>query len=192
MVEITEPAQAYLLDLLTKQEEKDTGIRIFIADPGTPTAETCIAYCRFGEEQEDDERVEYEGFTAWIDNRSQPFLIDALVDYAEDRMGGQLTIKAPNAKAPQVSEDSPIEDRINYVLHSEINPGLAAHGGMVNLVEVVDEGIAVLQFGGGCQGCGMVDMTLKDGVERTLLEQLPQLKGVRDVTDHSVTENAYY
>lgn len=192
MVEITEPAQAYLIDLLSKQEDKDISIRIFIADPGTPMAETCIAYCRPGEEQEDDERVDYEGFTAWIDDRSQPFLVDALVDYAEDRMGGQLTIKAPNSKVPQVSDDSPIEDQINYVLHSQINPGLAAHGGMVNLVEVVDEGIAVLQFGGGCQGCGMVDMTLKDGVERTLLEQLPQLKGVRDITDHSVTENAYY
>ncbi len=192
MVEITEPAQAYLIDLLSKQEDKDIGIRIFIADPGTPMAETCIAYCRPGEEQEDDERVDYEGFTAWIDDRSQPFLVDALVDYAEDRMGGQLTIKAPNSKVPQVSDDSPIEDQINYVLHSQINPGLAAHGGMVNLVEVVEEGIAVLQFGGGCQGCGMVDMTLKDGVEKTLLEQLPQLKGVRDITDHSVTENAYY
>ncbi len=192
MVEITEPAQAYLIDLLSKQEDKDIGIRIFIADPGTPMAETCIAYCRTGEEQEDDERVDYEGFTAWIDDRSQPFLVDALVDYAEDRMGGQLTIKAPNSKVPQVSDDSPIEDQINYVLHSQINPGLAAHGGMVNLVEVVEEGIAVLQFGGGCQGCGMVDMTLKDGVEKTLLEQLPQLKGVRDITDHSVTENAYY
>ncbi len=192
MVEITASAQGYLLELLTKQEDKDIGIRIFIADPGTPAAETCIAYCRPGEEQEDDERVEYEGFTAWIDDRSKPFLVDSLVDYAEDRMGGQLTIKAPNSKVPQVSEDSSIEDRINYVLHSDINPGLAAHGGMVNLVEVVEEGIAVLQFGGGCQGCGMVDMTLKDGVERTLLEHLPQLKGVRDVTDHSVTENAYY
>jgi len=155
-------------------------------------AETCIAYCRPGEEQKDDDRVEYAGFTAWIDDRSQPFLVDALVDYAEDRMGGQLTIKAPNSKVLQVSDDSPIEDRINYVLHSQINPGLADHGGMVNLIEVVDEGIAVLQFGGGCQGCGMVDATLKDGVERTLLEQLPQLKGVRDVTDHSITENAYY
>ena len=107
-------------------------------------------------------------------------------------MGGQLTIKAPNSKVSQVSDDSPIEDRINYVLHSQINPGLADHGGMVNLVEVVAEEIAVLQFGGGCQGCGMVDATLKDGVERTLLDQLPQLKGVRDVTDHSITENAYY
>lgn len=168
------------------------GIRIFIADPGTPMAETCIAYCRPGEEQEDDEKVLYEGFTAWIDDRSKPFLEGALVDYAEDRMGGQLTIKAPNAKVPQVSDDSPIEDRINYVLHSQINPGLAAHGGVVSLVEVVDDAVAVLQFGGGCQGCGMVDMTLKDGVEKTLLEQLPQLTAVRDVTDHSVTENAYY
>ena len=192
MVEITESAQQYLMELLSKQEGKDIGIRIFIADPGTPMAETCIAYCRSGEEQEDDDRVEYAGFTAWIDDRSQPFLVDALVDYAEDRMGGQLTIKAPNSKVSQVSDDSPIEDRINYVLHSQINPGLADHGGMVNLVEVVAEEIAVLQFGGGCQGCGMVDATLKDGVERTLLDQLPQLKGVRDVTDHSITENAYY
>ncbi|MEE4463950.1 NifU family protein, partial [Azotobacter chroococcum] len=54
------------------------------------------------------------------------------------------------------------------------------------------EGIAVLRFGGGCQGCGMVDMTLKDGVEKTLLERIPDLKGVRDATDHSNRENAYY
>ena len=89
-------------------------------------------------------------------------------------------------------DDSPIEDRNNYILHSQVNPGLAAHGGMVSLVEVVEESVAVLQFGGGCQGCGMVDMTLKDGVEKALLEQLPQLSAVRDVTDHTVTENAYY
>jgi Fe/S biogenesis protein NfuA len=93
---------------------------------------------------------------------------------------------------PNVSDDSPLEDRINYILHSQVNPGLASHGGMVNLVEVFEDDIAILQFGGGCQGCGMVDTTLKDGVEKALLEQLPQLKAVRDVTDHTVTENAYY
>jgi Fe/S biogenesis protein NfuA len=103
-----------------------------------------------------------------------------------------LTIKAPNSKVPAVSEDSPLEDRINYVLHSEINPGLASHGGVVRLVEIEDAEVAILQFGGGCQGCGMVDMTLKEGVERTLLEQLPQLKAVRDVTDHTNRDNAYY
>ena len=192
MVEITEAAQQYLVDLLSKQGGKDIGIRIFIADPGTPMAETCIAYCKPGEQQPDDERADYQGFTAWIDHRSKLYLVDALVDYAEDRMGGQLTIRAPNAKVPNVSDDSPLEDKINYVLHSQINPGLAAHGGMVSLIEVVDEEIAVLQFGGGCQGCGMVDVTLKDGVEKTLLEELPQLKAIRDATDHTNTENAYY
>ena len=88
--------------------------------------------------------------------------------------------------------DSSIEDKINYVLYSEVNPGLAAHGGEVSLIEVVDDSTAVLQFGGGCQGCGMVDLTLKDGVEKTLLEQVEGLKGVKDVTDHSYRENAYY
>ena len=83
-------------------------------------------------------------------------------------MGGQLTIKAPNAKTPKLNENSSIEDRINYILHSEINPGLASSRSMVNLIEVDDE-VAVLQFGGGCQGCGMVDTTLKDGVEKPCL-----------------------
>ena len=91
-----------------------------------------------------------------------------------------------------MSDDSPLEDQINYVLHCQINPSLASHGGMVSLIEIVEDNVAVLQFGGGCQGCGMVDVTLKDGVEKTLLETLPQLTAVRDVTDHSVTENAYF
>ena len=192
MVTITESAQAYLAGLLAKQEAKDIGVRVFITEPGTPMAETCIAYCRPEEAQEDDIKVAYEQFDGYIDARSEPFLEEALVDYAEDRMGGQLTIKAPNAKVPKVSDDSPLEDQINYVLHSQINPSLASHGGMVSLIEIVEDNVAVLQFGGGCQGCGMVDVTLKDGVEKTLLETLPQLTAVRDVTDHSVTENAYF
>lgn len=193
MITITEPAQNYLAGLLAKQEADVRGIRVFINDPGTPRAETCIAYCREGDIREGDEKHDYAvGFTAWFEARSLPYLQDALVDFAEDRMGGQLTIKAPNAKLPRVGEDSPLEDRINYILYNEVNPQLAAHGGEVRLVELLDGPVAVLQFGGGCQGCGMVDATLKHGVERSLLEQLPELKGVRDVTDHSVRDNAYY
>ena len=73
-----------------------------------------------------------------------------------------------------------------------MNTGLAAHGGQVSLVEIVEESVAVLQFGGGCQGCSAVDITLKQGVETTLLEQIPELTAIRDETDHSVRENAYY
>ncbi len=191
MIEISPAAQTYLGELLAKQEVEGIGIRVFVANPGTPQAETCIAYCRPGEEQEDDIPVPYDAFTAWFEKRSERYLEDAVVDFSEDRLGGQLTIKAPNARMPRVDEDSSIEDRINYVLYNEINPSLASHGGMVSLVEVND-GEAILKFGGGCQGCAAVDMTLKQGVEKTLLEQVPDLKGIRDDTDHSVRENAYY
>jgi len=192
MITITESAQEYLVGLLAKQDPEVRGIRVFINDPGTPRAETCIAYCRDADIKGDDERREFDGFEAWFEARSLPFLEDALVDYATDRMGGQLTIKAPNAKVAKVDADSSLADRINYILYNEVNPQLAAHGGEVRLVELLEDGVAVLQFGGGCQGCGMVDATLKHGVEKSLLEQLPDLKGVRDVTDHSVRTNAYY
>lgn len=192
MIEISEAAQGYLRGLLEKQDESGTGIRIFVTQPGTPQAETCIAYCRPGEEQVGDLPVQYDGFTAWFEERSTPYLAEAVVDFQEDRMGGQLTIKAPNARTPRVGPDAPLEDRINYVLYNEVNPGLASHGGQVSLVEIVENGIAVLRFGGGCQGCSAVDVTLKHGVEKTLLAQIPELSGIRDVTDHTVTEHAYY
>ena len=197
MIEITPAAQTYLKDLLAKQDETNeagekTAVRIFVSQPGTPYAETCLAYCKPGEEQEEDIPVQYDGFTVWFEKRSEAYLEDAVVDYQEDRLGGQLTIKAPNSRVPNVSPDSPLEDRINYVLYNEINPGLAAHGGMVTLVEVIDGNTAVLQFGGGCQGCSAVDITLKQGVEKVLVEKIPELIAVRDATDHSMTEHAYY
>ncbi|MEE8244309.1 MAG: Fe-S biogenesis protein NfuA [Pseudomonadales bacterium] len=192
VIEISQSAQAYLRDLLDKQDNEGVAIRVFVAQPGTPQAETCIAYCLPGEEQEGDIAVEYDEFRAWFEGRNEKYLVDGVVDYSEDRMGGQLTIKAPNARVPNVDADSPLEDRINYVLYNEINPGLAAHGGMVTLVEVLDDNIAVLQFGGGCQGCAAVDITLKHGVETALLEQVPDLTAIKDATDHSDTEHAYY
>lgn len=190
-IEITASAQTYLAGLLAKQNCEGIAIRLFVADPGTPKAETCIAYCRPGEEQPDDQIMELDGLRAYMEKRSLPFLEDARIDYGEDRMGGQLTIRAPNSRMPRIGDDSPLEDKINYVLYNEINPGLAAHGGLVSLEEIVDD-MAVLRFGGGCQGCGMVDVTLKEGVEKTLMERIPELAGVRDVTDHTDTSHAFY
>lgn len=189
---VTDEAQAYLADLLAKQNVEGIGIRIFITQPGTPYAETCIAYCKPGETQDDDIEMPLNGFTAHIEAASENYLEEALVDYAKDQMGGQLTIKAPNAKVPQIGEDSPLDAQVNYYLQAEINPGLASHGGQVSLVEITEENIAILQFGGGCQGCGMVDVTLKEGIEKSLMEKIPELKGVMDVTDHSIRDNAYY
>ncbi|MCK7596962.1 Fe-S biogenesis protein NfuA [Microbulbifer sp. CAU 1566] len=191
-VTITESAQEYLRDLLAKQDCEGIAIRMFVSNPGTPNAETCIAYSRPGEEKEGDLEMQLNGFKAYFEGRSVPYLDEARVDYSSDKMGGQLTIRAPNSRMPKVTDDSPIEDRINYVLYSDVNPGLASHGGQVSLEKVTEDMYAVLKFGGGCQGCGMVDMTLKEGVEKTLLEKIPELAGVKDITDHSDKSQAYY
>jgi Fe/S biogenesis protein NfuA len=192
MLTITESAQDYLAELLAGQDDDVLGIRMFVNGPGTPKAETCIAYCRKADLEDSDLMINYDKLTARFELRSIPFLKDAFVDYSKDRMGGQLTIKAPNAKLPQVNADSPLEDRINYVLYNEVNPSLASHGGEVSLLEVTEEKVAILQFGGGCQGCGMVEATLKDGVEKSLMEQIPELTAVRETTDHTYRSQAYF
>ncbi|WP_404362449.1 Fe-S biogenesis protein NfuA [Marinobacter sp.] len=192
LVTVTDSARDYLAELINKQDVEGMGVRIFVTQPGTKHAETCLAYCPPNEIVPTDEQVDLGVFTLFLDHNSVPFLEDAYVDYSKDQMGGQLTIKAPNAKVPQIDDDAPLLDRIRYVLASEINPGLAAHGGEVSLVDVVDESVAVLKFGGGCQGCSAVSLTLKQGVESTLKERVPEISAVRDVTDHTVKENAYY
>ena len=191
-IQITKPAEKYLDELLQKQDTDTVGIKVFVSEPGSPRAETCITYCK-----EDDDISEYEiskdyCFLLYLEKKSMSFVEDAVVDYSPDKFGGTLTIKAPNAKVPSIGEDASLEEKVNYLLYSEINPSLASHGGEVSLVEIINKETAVLQFGGGCQGCGMVDVTLKDGVEKTLIEEIPELKGITDVTDHSYRENAYY
>jgi len=192
-ITITASAQEYIVELLAKQDAPGIGVRVFVENPGTPSAECCMAYCAQGEQEPTDQCVEFGQFSAFIEEASIDYLEDAVIDYAKDRMGGQLTFRAPKSKVPQVGEGATVEERVNYVLYNEINPGLASHGGMVSLVELLeDDTIAILKFGGGCQGCGMVDVTLKDGVEKTLLERVPELKRVADETDHSIKDNAYY
>lgn len=195
-ITITPSAQEYLAELLAKQETPGIGVRIFVEHPGTPRAECCMAYNQPGEEDEADLQMPFEAFTAYIEASSVPYLEDAVIDYNKDRFGGQLTFRAPNSKVPKVGADASVEERINYVLQSEINPSLAAHGGDVQLLELIEEeGVgltAVLKFGGGCQGCSAVDMTLRQGVEVQLKQQIPELTQVVDDTDHSHTENAYY
>ena len=191
IINITKSAEEYLAKLVADKADESIGIRIFISDPGTPKAETCLAYCKSDEADPSDELIKLETLDAFIDKRSIPFLKDAEVNFDHDNFGGQLTIKAPNARFPNISPDSPVEDRINYVIYNEINPMLESHGGDVSLSSFTDEGVAILQFGGGCQGCGMVDVTLKDGIEKTLLEQVPEVKSVKDITDHSIDDNAF-
>ena len=158
--EITASAQEYLRGLLAKQEHDGTGVRIFVSRPGTPYAETCLAYCRPGEQKPDDKEFPYEGFSAWIEAASIPFLEEARIDYQADRLGGQLSIKAPNAKMPKVDPDCPWPSELLMCCNPRLIPGWPLTWGS-DLDRADRRARCGLQFGGGCQGCSAVDMTLK-------------------------------
>lgn len=191
-ITISEAAQKHFRNLLDQQEE-GTNIRIFVVNPGTPSAECGVSYCPANAVEESDTEMKFGHFSAFIDEISLPFLEDAEIDYVTDTMGTQLTMKAPNAKMKKVSDDAPFIDRLDYVIQTQINPQLAGHGGRVTLIEVTDDKYAILQFGGGCNGCSMVDVTLKEGIEKQLLSLFPEeLVGVKDITEHQHGEHSYY
>ena len=138
-IDITPSAQEYLAELLSKQDVEGISVRIFVTDAGTPNAETCLAYCRPDEVKITDEFSDLEKFRVYVDPNSVDYLDEAFIDYSADRMGGQLTIKAPNAKMPKASADSPLDAQVNYYLSTEINPSLASHVDEVSVVVVVAE-----------------------------------------------------
>lgn len=192
MINISESAQAHFAKLLEKQEP-DTNIRVFVVNPGTPSAECGVSYCPPDAVEQSDTVLEFNGFDAVVDLESAPFLEEAEIDFVTDQMGSQLTLKAPNAKARKVDDDAPLAERISYMIEAEINPQLASHGGKVSLMEITEDGEAVLQFGGGCNGCSMVDVTLKDGIEKQMLSAFAgELTGVKDATEHQAGEHSYY
>ena len=192
MITITDAAQAHFAKLLANQEP-NTQIRVFVINPGTPNAECGVSYCPPDAVEPNDTEIKFEKISAYVDDISAPFLEEAEIDFVTDQLGSQLTLKAPNAKMRKVDADAPLVERVEYVLQSQINPQLAGHGGRVSLMEITEDGYAILQFGGGCNGCSMIDVTLKDGIEKELLNLFPdELKGVKDLTEHQRGEHSYY
>ncbi len=192
IISISEAAQAHFRKLLANQPE-GTHIRVFVMNPGTPHAECGVSYCPPDAVEPEDLSLPFDGFSAMVDPQSAPYLEAAVIDFVTDQMGSQLTLKAPNAKMRKVADDAPLVERLEYVIQSEINPSLAGHGGRVTLTEITEDGYVILQFGGGCNGCSMVDVTLKEGIEKQLLQQFPgEITGVRDATEHSRGDHSFY
>ncbi|MBK4716119.1 MULTISPECIES: Fe-S biogenesis protein NfuA [Tenebrionibacter/Tenebrionicola group] len=191
MIRISDAAQAHFAKLLENQEE-GTQIRVFVINPGTPSAECGVSYCPPDAVEATDTAIKFDKLIAYVDELSAPFLEEAEIDFVTDQLGSQLTLKAPNAKMRKVADDAPLIERVDYFIQAQINPQLAGHGGHVSLMEITDEGYAILQFGGGCNGCSMVDVTLKEGIEKQLLSEFSDLKGVRDLTEHQRGEHSYY
>jgi len=191
---VTEAAKTHFRQLLKREDVLGMNLRVKISHPETAHAEVSVTFCPQGEEEVTDIPFDFEDFTLFIDGDSKGALEAATIDFKEDKVGGQLSIKAPFLKGRAPATESPLQERVQFVIDSEINPNLASHGGRVAITEILQkpEGfVVVLQFGGGCHGCGMAGVTLKHGIERTLKEKFSEIVEIRDATDHTTGEDPY-
>jgi Fe/S biogenesis protein NfuA len=191
MINISDSAQAHFRRLIEREALPGMGVRLAASGPGTPGADVRLEFAEPRDLHGDEWAIDCDGFTLWVDAASVPYLDAAEIDYTQQATGGQLQIRAPKIKGEAPAEAASLVERVRWIVEHEINPQLAQHRGHVAVQEVTGDGVVVLRFGGGCHGCGMVDVTLKQGIEKTLLTRVPGVTAVRDATDHASGDAPY-
>jgi Fe/S biogenesis protein NfuA len=145
----------------------------------------------------EDEVAHVDGLPVVVPGADAENLRGAAIDWSDDLMRGGLTVSNPNR--PQVVTatgangelSGDVETRVAQVIDLRINPAIAQHGGQA-MLDRVENDIAFVRLGGGCQGCGMATVTLDQGIESAILESVPEIRQVVDVTDHAAGESPYY
>ncbi|MGI9609196.1 MAG: NifU family protein [Acidimicrobiia bacterium] len=146
----------------------------------------------------DDHVEQHQDLTLAIPAGNVENLRGATLGMSKNLLKPGLAIENPNSPSPAILGDgpppdtsSPVAEQVKHVIKNQINPAVASHGGQVELV-AVEEGIAYVRLGGACQGCGMANVTLSQGIESTILSMVPEVHTVMDVTDHAAGESPYY
>ena len=192
MITLTDRAREVVRDYLDKSDGEFTALRIGISG-GTPLAPdfelTLVGPDDIGESERE---VEGGDLTLVVEEEFAPRLEGATVDFVQrvNESGFQVSLAAA-AKAAVPTLDGAFAERVKTVLDTEINPAIASHGGTITLVGVEDTEI-YLEMGGGCQGCAMSRMTLRQGVERMVRQAVPEVTVIHDVTDHASGENPFF
>jgi Fe/S biogenesis protein NfuA len=188
MVEFTERARQMVLRFA--QATDDPKVRIVMhGSPFAPQYEFALVD---DEPSGGDQVVPFDGFQVLLDEASAARMEGATVDWIEGDQGTGFNVTNPNArKLGEAAPQGELADRVRQILDTQINPTVASHGGNIALVDV-DGADVYLELGGGCQGCGMARVTLKQGVERMLREAIPEVGQVIDATDHAAGTNPYY
>lgn len=193
MITISDSAKQYIISLLSKKQV-GTNIRIFVNSPGTIHAECGMSYCDLQDvDLINDKKISFNEFDMYIHTSIIPFLKNSSIDLIENEVGSQITLKAPYAKLVNKSHySSQLESEIQKFLSVKVNPTLLLHGGSVSLIKINSKGVVFLQFSGGCNGCSMINTTLKLGIEKQLMKHFPEISQVEDVTNHVYGQHSYY
>lgn len=187
LVTVSEFARGKVLELMRAEGQSDVALRFGVAGRGPGGFQYKLGFVSIAEQAADDVVIDAgDGLKILIDPKSSDILKGTTIDFVDGPEGQGFRIDNPN---PLWSD--PLSQAIQKVFDDEINPQVASHGGWVSLLEVKDD-VAYIQLGGGCQGCGMVDVTLKQGIEVVLKERIPQIREIVDTTDHAGGNNPYY
>ncbi len=189
MITVTAAAKAKFLEALRAEGREGHGLRVTVHGGGTGRPEFALNFVGPSESSNGDTLIDVGEFKVHVDAESAKWLEGASVDFVETLAESGFKVDAPNAGLPKPA--GPVAEAVQRVLDERINPAVAGHGGHVSLV-AIEGPTAYLLFGGGCQGCGMISVTLKQGVEKILFAEVPQISQVMDVTDHAAGANPYY
>ena len=189
MITLTEKAKTQFLQATEAEGRKGDGLRVIVHDGGTANPGFALNFVAKDEATDQDTVVDAGEIQLIIDPASARWLEGATIDFVDGLQESGFKVDAPNAGVARPT--GPVAEKVSKVLQEKINPSIASHGGVINLV-AVEDGTAYLQFGGGCQGCGMVNVTLKQGVEKVLFEEIPEITKIMDITDHAAGTNPYY
>jgi Fe/S biogenesis protein NfuA len=181
----TDYALTRIEQVRANRRQPDAGVRIAITGRRDGQFSYDLALVKAGEEREGEMVVDGpSGIRFTLPLESAPYLDGVTID--ADRLSGALKVDNPNP----LWMDALARD-VQRLLDEEINPSVASHGGYIDLLDVRD-GIAFIHMGGGCQGCGMAEVTLGQGVRVAILQRFPEITEVRDTTDHAQGANPYY
>lgn len=189
MLTLTESAKKRFVEVIEAEGRSGHGLRVIVRNGGTSRPDFALNFVEPGSSEESDTVIETGAFQVYVDQESAKFLEGASIDFIDNLQESGFKVDAPNAGPPRPT--GPLAEAVAKVLEEKINPAVASHGGFIDLVAVEND-TAYLRFGGGCQGCGMANATLKNGVEKTLFAEVPQITKVMDVTDHASGKNPYY
>lgn len=185
LLTVTETAQQKIHAVIEAEEVEVEGLRISIQGRTATAFQYSLGLAT--EAQADDVVVECGNFNVLVDAESAPDLQGAVIDYVDDLNSSGFNIENPNTP----TWDNPKAQQIQELIDERINPAVAAHGGQIELLNVEEDSIYI-HMGGGCQGCGMANVTLKHGIEAMIQEAFPEIKHVVDTTDHASGDNPYY
>ena len=186
MITVTDAARHNVLELMAAQGKQGLALRFGVRGRGPGGFLYRLAFADRAEQAPGDVEVQAGELTVLIDAESIPHVQGVTIDYVQQ--GGESGFKIDN---PNPLWSDPVALAVQRVIDQEINPAVGSHGGFVTLLDVRDD-TAFIQLGGGCQGCGMDDVTLKQGIEVRIREVAPSIREVVDTTDHAQGRNPYY